>query len=97
MIQGDMAKKEDRIHPTQKPVKLYEWLLTNYANPGQRIFDSHGGSMSSVIAALNLGFEIVCTELDKDYFDSSVKRVEQSQAQERLFEWSKNPKNPKTV
>lgn len=76
---------ETRIHMCQKPVKLYEWLLTNYAKPGMRILDTHGGSMSSVIACLNMGFEIECCELDKDYFDAAVKRVEQSQAQQRMF------------
>lgn len=77
--------KDGTIHPTQKPVKLYEWLLSNYAKPSQRILDTHGGSMSSVIACLNMGFEITCRELDKDYFDSAIKRIEQSQSQQRLF------------
>jgi site-specific DNA-methyltransferase (adenine-specific) len=86
MLQGDMKNKETRIHPTQKPVKLYEWILTNYAKPGQRILDTHGGSMSSVIAALNLGFEIVCIEKDEDYFNAAVERVIKSQQQQRMFE-----------
>lgn len=86
MIQGDMKNKETRIHPTQKPIKLYEWLLTNYAKQGDKILDTHGGSMSSVIACLNLGFEVVCTELDSDYFQAGIKRVEQSQKQQRMFE-----------
>jgi len=76
---------DSRIHPTQKPVKLYEWILTNYAKPGQRILDTHGGSMSSVIAALNLGFEIVCIEKDEDYFNAAVERVIKSQQQQRMF------------
>jgi site-specific DNA-methyltransferase (adenine-specific) len=80
--EGDSTGK---IHPTQKPVKLYEWLLTNYAKAGDKILDTHGGSMSSVIACLNLGFEITACELDKDYFDASVKRITQATAQERLF------------
>jgi site-specific DNA-methyltransferase (adenine-specific) len=74
-----------RIHPTQKPVKLYEWLLANYAKPGQRILDTHMGSGSSVIAANNLGFEIVATELDQNYFNAACKRIKQATAQERLF------------
>ena len=86
MLQGDMKNKEQRIHPTQKPVKLYEWLLTNYAKTGDKILDTHGGSMSSVIACLNLGFEVVCTELDEDYYEASIKRIQQATAQERLFE-----------
>ena len=76
---------EDRIHVTQKPVKLYEWLLTNYAKPGQTIFDSHMGSGSSAIAAINLGFEYVGCELDADYYDAACKRIEQHAKQERLF------------
>lgn len=77
--------KDGSIHPTQKPIKLYEWLLANYAETGHKILDTHGGSLSNVIACLNLGFEIVCTELDKDYFDSGVERVRKSQQQQRLF------------
>lgn len=76
---------EQKIHPTQKPIKLYEWLLTKYAKPGQRILDTHLGSMSSVIAALNLGFEITGCEMDEDYYKAGVERVIQSQKQERLF------------
>lgn len=75
----------DRFHPTQKPVKLYEWVLLNYAKPGQRILDTHGGSMSSVIAALNLGFEIVCIEKDEEYFNAAADRVIKSQQQQRMF------------
>ena len=85
MLQGDMANKELRIHPTQKPVKLYEWLLTNYAKPGQRILDTHGGSGSSAIACNNLGFEMVWCELDVDYYAAACKRVEQATKQDRLF------------
>lgn len=76
---------EQRIHVCQKPIKLYEWLLTNYAKPGQKIFDSHMGSGSSAIAANNLGFEFVGCELDEDYFDAACKRIEQHAQQERLF------------
>jgi len=75
----------NRFHPTQKPVKLYEWLLTNYAKPGQRILDTHLGSMSSVIAALNMGFEITGCELDADYFEAGCNRVRDAQRQERMF------------
>jgi site-specific DNA-methyltransferase (adenine-specific) len=81
--EGDSKGK---IHPTQKPIKLYEWLLTNYAKPGQRILDTHLGSMSSVIACLNHGFEIVGCELDVDYFKAGVERVRKSQKQQKLFE-----------
>ena len=75
----------NKIHPTQKPVKLYEWLLTNYAKPGQRILDTHLGSGSSAIAALGMGFEFVGCELDHDYFASSVKRIENTQRQQPMF------------
>lgn len=79
------AGYDEKIHPTQKPVKLYEWILKNYAKPGQTILDTHGGSMSSVIAALNMGFEITCIEKDDDYFNAAVERVIKSQQQQKLF------------
>lgn len=69
-----MAEK-GKIHPTQKPVKLYEWLLRMYAKPGQKIFDSHMGSGSSAIACNNLGFEYIGCELDTDYFEAACKRI----------------------
>lgn len=75
-----------RIHPTQKPVALYEWLLTNYAKPGQTIIDTHLGSGSSAIAANNLGFEFVGCELDADYFASACQRIENAQRQASLFD-----------
>ncbi|CAB5225934.1 COG0863 DNA modification methylase [uncultured Caudovirales phage] len=75
--QGDMKNKEDRIHPTQKPVALYKWLLTNYAKKGDRILDTHGGSMSIAIACHDLGFELVCIEKDLYYFNAAVKRFKQ--------------------
>ena len=75
MLQGDMKEKEKRIHLTQKPIQLYKWLLTNYAKPNDKVFDSHGGSFSSACAALDMGFEFDGCELDKDYFDSAVDRV----------------------
>ena len=74
-----------RIHPTQKPVKLYEWILTNYAKPGQTIFDSHMGSGSSAIACNNLGFEYIGCELDEDYYSAACERIEHHASQERLF------------
>lgn len=66
-----------RIHPTQKPVKLYKWLLKNYAKEGDRILDTHLGSGSSRIAAHEMGFEFVGYELDKDYFEAQEKRFAQ--------------------
>ena len=85
MLQGDMKNKEIRIHPTQKPVKLYEWLLGNYAKPGQRILDTHGGSMSIALACHNLGFDLTLCEIDKDYFDAGVARYEQHIKQLKLY------------
>ena len=82
-----------RFHPTQKPVKLYEWLLTNYAKPGDTIFDSHGGSFSSAIAAYRLGFDFTGIELDADYFNAAVKRFKEQTAQLDAF---RQPK-PATV
>lgn len=88
MIQGfhgSKSKNDTRIHPTQKPIALYEWLLANYAKPGQRILDTHLGSGSSAIACNNLGFELTGCELDKDYFEAACKRIEQATAQQRMF------------
>lgn len=74
------------IHPTQKPVQLYKWLLKNYAKPEYKIIDTHGGSMSSVIAAYDFGIaEMVCCEIDKDYYDAGVKRFENHKLQMKLF------------
>lgn len=72
--QGDKRKNEKRIHPTQKPVALYAWLLQNYANPGDKILDTHLGSGSSRIAAYKMGFDFYGTEIDKEYFDAQEKR-----------------------
>ena len=68
-------QQSERFHPTQKPIKLYEWLLTNYAKQGDKILDTHVGSGSSIIAFEKHGFEYVGYEIDKDYYDSSTKRI----------------------
>jgi site-specific DNA-methyltransferase (adenine-specific) len=73
------------IHPTQKPIKLYEWLLMNYAKKGDKILDTHLGSGSIAIACHNLGFDLVGCELDKEYYEAACKRLKQHQAQQRLF------------
>ena len=75
----------NRIHPTQKPVKLYEWLLMNYANEGDKILDTHLGSGSIALACHNLGFDLVGCELDKEYYDAACKRLKQHQAQLTIF------------
>tara|TARA_R100001086_G_scaffold61563_1_gene28517 strand:- start:133 stop:738 length:606 start_codon:yes stop_codon:yes gene_type:complete len=74
-----------RIHPTQKPVKLYEWLLMNYAKEGDTILDTHLGSGSIAIACHNLGFELTGYEIDKEYFEAAKKRIEQHKQQGRLW------------
>jgi site-specific DNA-methyltransferase (adenine-specific) len=84
MLQGDMRNKESRIHPTQKPVKLYSWLLSRYAQNGWRVLDTHLGSGSSAIASFYFGVDFVGTELDSDYFDAASKRVSDETAQSTL-------------
>lgn len=79
-------KRGGAIHPTQKPVALYRWLLTNYAKPGNTILDTHLGSGSSRIAAYDLGFDFTGYELDADYFDAQEKRFANHIAQPKLFE-----------
>lgn len=75
----------NRIHPTQKPVKLYKWLLKNYAKEGDKIFDSHGGSMSIALACHDMGFDLTLCEIDKDYYDAGVKRFENHKKQLKLW------------
>jgi site-specific DNA-methyltransferase (adenine-specific) len=70
------AKEKPLIHPTQKPIQLYEWLLMNYAKPGDKILDTHGGSGSICIACHNLGFDLDWCELDAEYFEAAKKRFE---------------------
>jgi len=76
---------EPKIHPTQKPVKLYEWLLTNYAKEGDKILDTHLGSGSSAIAAHNMGFDFVGMELDADYYQAAQSRFNEHIKQGRMF------------
>jgi site-specific DNA-methyltransferase (adenine-specific) len=86
-IQGQMGHwKEHRIHPTQKPVKLYEWLLMNYAKPGDKILDTHSGSLSIGIACHNLGYDLTAFEIDEEYFEGGKARLEQHQRQGKLFD-----------
>jgi len=85
MLQYDMKNKEIRIHPTQKPVKLYEWLLMNYAKEEDKILDTHLGSGSIAIACHNLGYDLTACELDKEYYDAAIKRIEQHKQQIRMF------------
>ncbi len=75
----------DRLHPTQKPVKLYEWLLMNYAKEGNKILDTHLGSGSIAIACHNLGYDLTACELDTEYFDAAMKRLSDHKKQMKLF------------
>jgi site-specific DNA-methyltransferase (adenine-specific) len=85
MLQGDMKNKENRIHPTQKPVRLYDWILKNYAKEHQTILDTHLGSGSSRISANKAGVHFVGCEIDKEYFDKQNKRYADFISQQRLF------------
>jgi site-specific DNA-methyltransferase (adenine-specific) len=79
-----LANKQLRIHPTQKPVALYQWLLKNYAKPGDKILDTHGGSCSSAIACDIMGFDAVIYEIDLDYYKAAVERFERHKQQQVL-------------
>ena len=85
MIQGDMKNKEKRIHTHQKPVALYKWLLDKYAKEGDKILDTHLGSGSIAIACHDYGFDLTACELDKDYYESAIKRLKQHQSQIKMF------------
>ena len=77
--------KQNTIHPTEKPIRLYQWLLENYAKENDKILDTHLGSGSIAIACHNLGYELTGCELDKDYYEAAMKRIEQHKQQQRLF------------
>lgn len=77
--------QEQRFHPTQKPVKLYEWILDNYANEGEKILDTHLGSGSIALACHNRGFDLTGFEIDKEYFDNAVERLRVHQSQLTMF------------
>ena len=75
------AANKNRIHPTEKPVALYKWLLKNYAKEGDKILDTHLGSGSIAIACWDMGFDLTACELDKDYYEAAMKRLRIHQAQ----------------
>lgn len=77
--------KQNTIHPTEKPIRLYQWLLDNYAEKGDKILDTHLGSGSIAIACHNLKFDLTACELDKDYYDAAIKRLKQHQQQLTMF------------
>lgn len=82
---GLIAQKGGSIHPTQKPVELYRYLLSAYAKEGDKILDTHLGSGSIAIACHNLGFNLTACELDKEYYEASIKRIKEQISQQRLF------------
>lgn len=81
----DKTVDRNRVHPTQKPVALYEWILMHYAKEGDKILDTHLGSGSIAIACHNLGFELTACELDTDYYNAAMKRINEHKSQTRLF------------
>ena len=85
MIQGNMKEKEHRIHPTQKPVQLYKWLLQNYAKEGDKILDTHLGSGSIALACWDLCFDLTGYEIDKEYYTNAMARLERHKTQGQLF------------
>lgn len=85
MLQGNMAEKEQRIHPTQKPVALYRWLLETYAERGMRILDTHLGSGSHAIACHYFGAHLTACEIDADYFAAAKERIARETAQQSFL------------
>ena len=85
MLQYDMKNKETRIHPTQKPIALYKWILDKYAKQGDKILDTHLGSGSIAIACHDYKFDLTACELDKEYFDKAMQRINNHTAQQKLF------------
>jgi site-specific DNA-methyltransferase (adenine-specific) len=75
----------NRIHPTEKPIKLYEWLLMNYAKPNDKILDTHLGSGSIAIACHDYGFDLTACELDKEYYNAAIQRIKNHTSQQTLF------------
>ena len=85
MLQYNMKNKENRIHPTQKPIPLYKWILQKYAKEGDKILDTHFGSLSIGIACHDLHFELTASELDKEYYELGKNRLMCHQKQLDLF------------
>jgi site-specific DNA-methyltransferase (adenine-specific) len=73
------------IHPTQKPIVLYKWILDKYANPNDKILDTHLGSGSIAIACHDYGFDLTACELDKEYYDKAIQRIQNHVSQQKLF------------
>lgn len=85
MMQQNMKNKEVRIHPTQKPIALYEWILDNYAKEGDKILDTHLGSGSIAIACHNRKFDLTACELDEEYYNAAIKRINNHTSQLQMF------------
>jgi len=85
MLQYDMKNKEIRIHPTQKPIRLYEWVLDSYAKENDKILDTHLGSGSIALACHNRGFDLTACELDTEYYNDALKRLKEHQQQLTMF------------
>lgn len=90
IFRQSVIEERGKIHPTQKPVALYKWLLSRYAKPGDKILDTHGGSGSICIACHDLGFDLTWMELDADYYKAACKRYKDHAAQATLFEPTEN-------
>lgn len=87
MLQGDMKNKEYKIHPTQKPVALYKWLINNYAKEGDIILDTHVGSASSLIACRETGHKYVGFEIDREYYNMASERLQAAEQQVNIFDF----------
>ncbi len=91
------ALQEGKVHPTQKPVALYSWLLANYAKPGMRILDTHLGSGSHAVACVRHGYDLTATEIDPDYFAGAVERVKRELSQPMLFSPTERHEQPALI
>lgn len=87
MLQEDMAHKEERVHPTQKPVALYKWILENFSQDGDTILDSHVGSGSSLVACRETGHKYVGFEIDPVYYELAKKRLDAAENQMNIFDF----------
>ena len=85
MLQQNMKDKETRIHPTQKPIALYKWILSKYAKQGDKILDTHLGSGSIAIACHDLEYDLTACELDTEYYDAAMKRINNHKKQLKLL------------
>jgi site-specific DNA-methyltransferase (adenine-specific) len=83
--QGNKSLNEKRIHPTQKPVALYKWILDKYSKQGDKIIDTHLGSGSIAIACHDYGFDLTACELDSEYYEKAIQRIKNHTNQQKLF------------